>query len=63
MKIKRPALYSPTAMTAYFLGRAEAHRLMAQTETREILRQGSRQMMRQSALRAVHWMKQIGGVS
>jgi hypothetical protein len=37
--------------------------LMAQTETRETLRQGSRQMMRQSALRAVHWMKQIGGVS
>jgi hypothetical protein len=50
-------------MTAYFLGRAEAHRLMAQTETREIIRQGSRQMMRQSALRAVHWMKQIGGAA
>jgi len=63
MKIKRPALYSPTAMTAYFLGRAEAHRLMAQTETREILRQGARQMMRENALRAVYWMRQIGGAS
>ena len=61
MKIKRPALYSPTAMTAYFLGRAETHRLMAQTESREIFRQSSRQMMRENALRAVYWMRQIGG--
>jgi hypothetical protein len=63
MKTKRPALYSPVAMAAYFLGRAETHRLMAQTESRDILRQGYRHMMRQNALRAVYWMRQIGGVS
>jgi hypothetical protein len=56
-------MYSPAATAAYFLGRAETHRLMAQTETRETFRQGSRRMMRQSALRAVFWMKQIGGAS
>jgi len=63
MKTKRNALYSPAATAAYFLGRAEAHRLNAQFESRDIFRQGSRQMMRENALRAVYWMKQIGGAS
>jgi hypothetical protein len=63
MKTKRHALYSPAATAAYFLGRAETHRLMAKTESRDIFRQGSRQMMRENALRAVYWMKQIGGAS
>ena len=63
MKTKRHAMYGNAAMAAYFLGRAEAHRLNAQFETRDIFRQSSRQMMRQNALRAVFWMKQIGGAS
>jgi hypothetical protein len=63
MKTKRHALYSPAAMAAYFLGRAETHRLNSQFETRDIFRQGSRQMMRENALRAVYWMKQVGGAS
>jgi hypothetical protein len=63
MKTKRNALYSPAATAAYFLGRAEAHRLNAQFESRDIFRQGSRQMMRENALRAVYWMRQIGGAS
>jgi hypothetical protein len=63
MKTKRPVLYGPTAMAAYFLGRAEAHRLNAQFESRDVFRQSSRQMMRSNALRAVFWMKQIGGAS
>jgi hypothetical protein len=63
MKIKRPALYSPVAMAAYFLGRAETHRLNSRYETRDQFRQGARAMMRDNALRAVHYIKQIGGVS
>jgi len=62
MKTKN-AMYSPAATAAYFLGRAETHRLMAQTESRDIFRKGSRKMMRENALRAVYWMKQIGGAS
>lgn len=56
-------MYSSAATAAYFLGRAETHRLMAQTESRDIFRKGSRKMMRENALRAVYWMKQIGGAS
>jgi hypothetical protein len=56
-------MYSPAATAAYFLGRAETHRLMAKTESRDVFRQGYRQMMRQNALRAVYWMKQIGGAA
>jgi hypothetical protein len=63
MKIKRPALYSPAAMAAYFLGRAETHRLNSRYETRDQFRQGARAMMRDNALRAVYWMRQIGGAS
>jgi hypothetical protein len=63
MKTKRQFLYSPAATAAYFLGRAETHRLNSQTESRDVFRQGYRQMMRENALRAVYWMKQIGGAS
>lgn len=63
MKTKRPALYSPVAMAAYFLGRAETHRLNSRYETRDQFRQGARQMMRENALRAVYWMRQIGGAA
>jgi hypothetical protein len=50
-------------MAAYFIGRAETHRLNSRYETRDQFRQGARAMMRDNALRAVHYIKQIGGAS
>ncbi len=63
MKIKKIAMYTPAAMAAYFLGRAETHRLNSRYETRDQFRQGARAMMRHNALRAVYYIKQIGGAS
>jgi hypothetical protein len=63
MRTKRIAMYTPAAMAAYFLGRAETHRLNSRYETRDQFRQGARAMMRDNALRAAYWIKQIGGVS
>jgi hypothetical protein len=63
MRTKKIAMYTPAAMAAYFLGRAETHRLNSRYETRDQFRQGARAMMRDNALRAAYWMKQIGGVS
>ena len=50
-------------MAAYFLGRAETHRLNSQFETRDQFRQGDRAMMRDNALRAAYYIKQIGGAA
>jgi hypothetical protein len=63
MKTKKIAMYSPAAMAAYFLGRAETHRLNSQFETRDQFRQGARAMMRDNALRAAYYIKQIGGAA
>jgi len=58
----RDVMYrSPASMFAYFLGKAEAYRLIAQTETRPIWRNNTRQMMRENALAAVRQLKQVGG--
>jgi hypothetical protein len=63
MRTKKIAMYTPAAMAAYFLGRAETHRLNSRYETRDQFRQGARAMMRDNALRAAYWIKQIGGAS
>ena len=63
MRTKKIAMYTPVAMAAYFLGRAETHRLNSRYETRDQFRQGARAMMRDNALRAVYYIKQIGGAS
>jgi hypothetical protein len=52
MKTKKLALYSP-----------ETHRLNSQFETRDQFRQGARAMMRDNALRAAYYIKQIGGAA
>ena len=49
--------YSNVAMFNWFLGKAECHRHHAYFATNEMMRQCYRSMMRDNALRAIHYMK------
>ena len=62
MPATRNVMYkSAASMFAYFLGKAEAYRLTAQFETRDITRRAVRQMMRENAIAAIRQLKQVGG--